>query len=351
MSFQVAGVVNGLKERIQDGSVPVGWSVNEDVKYGGSQVENGHVIYVVADVLPCPEQAGDAIPPGFGDARHVVVRCGEPEVESQGVEHYQATDAQGFGAISFPVGLRDNVPDAAGGSRVGGEFYRRLLDGMLDDGGGRDHAVGAFQFQRQHAQVVGDVSWRTETRAQFRSRFTPGTVEPPFKVAGVLKSLASIFQVFQPFGVEDADDAQRIGKLPQSSVQLAFQLADGIIPLAFQQHSVAGLQRDANVGSRVAVAAFGASSDALVAEQLGEEGVDRFLTDDFPASVAGESGVAVSSCSGHKQASTWFGALYGPGHHSPSAVVSSIGGSSSRVPNDGRRRDCHAALAMTGCGK
>ena len=115
----------------------------------------------------------------------------------------------------------------------------------------------------------------------------------------MFKPLAGILQVFQPLRVKDADNAQRVRELLQSSVQLAFQLADGILPLAFQQHGVPGLQRDANVGGRVAVAPLGAGGDALVPEQLGEERVDCFLADDFPASVAGQSGVAVSSWSGH----------------------------------------------------
>ena len=123
----------------------------------------------------------------------------------------------------------------------------------------------------------------------------------------MLQSLAGVFQVFQTVGIKDADDAQSVGELLQPSVQLAFQLAGGIFPLAFQQHGVAGLQGDSDVGSRVAVAAFGAGRDALVTEQLGQERVDGFLADDFPAAVAGQGGVAAASWAGHGRASSWFG--------------------------------------------
>ena len=51
-----------------------------------------------------------------GRASHALARCGGPGVESEGVEHYQAADTQGFGAVAFPVSLGDNVPDAAAGT-------------------------------------------------------------------------------------------------------------------------------------------------------------------------------------------------------------------------------------------
>ena len=54
--------------------------------------------------------------------------------------------------------------------------------------------------------------------------FSLGAVDPPFNVAGVFQPFPGIVQIFQAFRIEDADDAQRVGELLQTSVELVFQL-------------------------------------------------------------------------------------------------------------------------------
>ena len=168
VSRQVAGVFHRLEDWLHHRAVPEVRQVGivQDGQHSFGQVKHRHVIDGFADVVPNLQQPGHtAIPPRFGDGGYGVVGGREAQMEGQGVEYDQAADAQGLGAVSFPVGLGDGLPDQAGQPGIGGQFGRRLFNGVLDDGGGGDHAVGAFQFQRQHAQVVGDLGGRAEPGA------------------------------------------------------------------------------------------------------------------------------------------------------------------------------------------
>ena len=80
---------------------------------------------------------------------------------------------------------------------------------------------------------------------------------------------AQVVRRFQAGGIEDAHQRQLVGEVLPAVVQLGCQQAGGVVPLAFQQDSIAGFEGYLDVGGAPASAAFGAGRQAIFPQQFG----------------------------------------------------------------------------------
>ena len=98
-------------------------------------------------------------PPRFSDdlahRLDLAVDGGEAVLEREGVEEHEAADAPRGGAIPLLVGGGDDFRHALRSARVPAERLRGLIEGVVDGGRRRDHAVKALDFEREKTQLVG----------------------------------------------------------------------------------------------------------------------------------------------------------------------------------------------------
>ena len=157
MTLQPAGVLHGLQQGRDNRSLHFVRPIDEHVKDVGGQLEDGHVVDVVADRAPSVAETGGTPSQGFVDSRNIFIRGSETVLECESVEEHQAADAESGGAVFLLVGAGNDVGDSAGDAGVSGDLRRRLFQRVSDDGGGGDHAVHALQLQRKGANLVSKV--------------------------------------------------------------------------------------------------------------------------------------------------------------------------------------------------
>ena len=94
-------------------------------------------------------------PPRFGDdlahRLDLAVDSGKAVLEREGIEQHEAADAPRCGAIPLFVGGGDDFSHSMRSSRMPAERLCGLIEGVVDSGGGRDHAVDALDFEREKA--------------------------------------------------------------------------------------------------------------------------------------------------------------------------------------------------------
>ena len=147
MPFQMLGNVHGVNKGIDGGPVIYLRNALENFQNFRSQLKNRHVVDSIANMTPDLMQGGRIAAPHLGDGRNILADSGESFLKSQGVEQYQAGNAEGFRPVGFLVGLGNEVGDAAGLTGVAGNLFRRLFEGVADDPGGGHYDINVLQVQ------------------------------------------------------------------------------------------------------------------------------------------------------------------------------------------------------------
>ena len=171
----------------------------------------------------------------------------------------------------------DGVSEEARESGVTTEDSGGLVKCPTNDAGSSDNAVDPFKFQRQQAQVIGELL--NSSLAQCLAVEDPiaGAVQEPLEIESVFEFVLDVVDMPEIVGIEDADAGDGVGEVGQSVVELVEQVGVAGLPLAFEQDEFAGRQFVADVGRVAAAASFGAGGDAALPEELSEQRVDGFL--------------------------------------------------------------------------
>ena len=159
------------------------------------------------------------------------------------------------------------------GNVTGGLFER-----ITDDLGGGSHAVDAFQFQREAAQLVGQVADGPASHRPLRPCDAARAVQPPLEFGG-LKSRLGVFDLPKLAGIKDADGAKGFREVVEAGIQLVFQQTASAVPLALQDDRTSATQLDVDVRRPAPPPPLGPSRQPVVAEELGEEDVGGFFAD------------------------------------------------------------------------
>ena len=171
-------------------------------------------------------------------------------------------------------------------ARVPTERLRGLIEGVVDGGGGRDHAVDALNFEREKTQLVGESIQPAAARGRLCVDVGSRAVQVPLQIVGLLEGVADLGFVSEAVGVEDADARNGVGDCYDALVELGLQSGAPAVPFAFDHDEIAVAEFKADI-RRIAMASpLGAGGDAAGAEQFAEDDVDGFFADGLAASVA-----------------------------------------------------------------
>ena len=166
--------------------------------------------------MPCQLSRRRCIPPPpprFGDdlahRLDLAVNSGEAILERECVEQHEAADAPRGGAIPLLVGGGDDFGHSMRSARVPTERLRGLIEGVVDGGGGRDHAVDALNFEREKTQLVGESIQPAAARGRLCVDVGSRAVQVPLQIVGLLEGVADLGFVSEAVGVEGRRRAQR----------------------------------------------------------------------------------------------------------------------------------------------
>ena len=163
---------------------------------------------------------------------------------------------------------------------------RGLIEGVVDGGSRRDHAVKAFDFERKKTQLVGEGIQPAAACGRLCVDVGSRAVEIPLQIVGLPEGVADLGFVPEAVGVKDADARNGVGDRRDAVVELGLQGGAAATPLAFDHDEIAIGKLEADVRRVAMTAALGAGGDAALAEQLAEDDVDGFFADGFAALVA-----------------------------------------------------------------
>ena len=206
------------------------------------QLEDGHVVDLVADPAPCQEQSRRALTERFTHRRDVGPRGRQAVLEGDSVEEHQATDAQGRRLISLLVGACDQIGDAVSDARVLVELAGRLFQRVSDDARRRRHPIHALQLQRKRAHVIGQLGDGSAANRPLRNDGSTRAVQPPSNVRRVSERSLRVLRPPQAVRVQDTEHTDGFRKRPDPVSKLTLQRTRRIVPLAFGDDRVAAGQ-------------------------------------------------------------------------------------------------------------
>ena len=256
MALQPPGVLHRPHQWIYDGRVRVFWPIAENIENARRQLKDRNVVDLIAYLEPSVAQSVNTAAPRLAYRRDFVIDGGKAVLEGERVEQHQAPDTQGRRTILFLVGLGDDVGDSTRHPSVLGHLPGCLLYRVPHNSGSGGDTVGTLQFQRQGAQVVGEVGYRSTANVEVGQLLSARAVQPPTKVISSFESRLDVHSVAQTVRVEDANQCKRFGKGGEPFVELILQRPLRSRPFALQQNRVPGPQLGPNVGCAFHATAF-----------------------------------------------------------------------------------------------
>ena len=221
------------------------------------------------------------MPPSLFGSGNILVNGRKTILKSQGIEQGQAADSEGLSPVLFLVGFGDDVGYGAGHPGVASNLFCRLFQSVANNAGRRGYPVDALQIHCQGKQMIAQLLHRPTAVAAVRKDCAPGAMEPPFQILGGFQSGGKVIGGLEPFRVTDADIGQGPGVGPQAAIQLFGKETFRPDPLALQDDRIAGFQINPYIRSAQAAAPLGPGGDAALLQGFRQQGVDRFLADDF----------------------------------------------------------------------
>ena len=112
-------------------------------------------------------------------------------------------------------------------------------------------------------------------------------MQPPLEVRSSLKHGVRVLLMSKPVRIEDAHHSKSFWKISQAAFKLLSQEAGRACPFTFQDHQVAALQIDPDIGDAFFAATLCPSRQAVITQELSEKNVNAFLADDFRIVLSG----------------------------------------------------------------
>ena len=106
-------------------------------------------------------------------------------------------------------------------------------------------------------------------------------MQPPSEVRSGLKTSVRVLFMSQAVGIENANHSKSFWEVFQAFFELIIQEIGRPIPFAFQDHQIPASQLYTDIGDTSPAAALCPSRYAVVAEGLGEKGINALLADGF----------------------------------------------------------------------